>query len=109
LYLASELEIAVRLKCNRVYLVWVDGAYDMVCFQKMARYGRASGVEFGPVDVVKSAESFGSGGLLIRTPEAIATTLRRALAMHGPVVVGIPVDYRDNHRLMEILHPSVLN
>jgi hypothetical protein len=25
------------------------------------------------------------------------------------VVVGIPVDYRDNHRLMEIVHPTVLN
>ena len=29
--------------------------------------------------------------------------------MDGPVVIGIPVDYRDNHRLMEIVHPSVLN
>jgi hypothetical protein len=29
--------------------------------------------------------------------------------MQGPVVVGIPVDYRDNHRLMEIVHPNVLN
>jgi len=24
-------------------------------------------------------------------------------------VVGIPVDYRDNHRLMEIVHPNALN
>jgi hypothetical protein len=29
--------------------------------------------------------------------------------MSGPVVVGIPVDYRDNHKLMEIVHPSALN
>jgi hypothetical protein len=29
--------------------------------------------------------------------------------MAGPVMVGIPVDYRDNHRLMEIVHPSALN
>jgi hypothetical protein len=29
--------------------------------------------------------------------------------MEAPVVVGIPVDYRDNHRLMEIVHPNVLN
>jgi hypothetical protein len=25
------------------------------------------------------------------------------------VVVGVPVDYRDNHRFMEIVHPSALN
>jgi hypothetical protein len=29
--------------------------------------------------------------------------------MPGPVVVGIAVDYRDNHKLMEIVHPNVLN
>jgi acetolactate synthase I/II/III large subunit len=29
--------------------------------------------------------------------------------MPGPVVVGIPVDYRDNHRLMEMVHPNVVN
>jgi acetolactate synthase-1/2/3 large subunit len=109
LYSASELETAVRLKCNLVHLVWIDGAYDMVRFQEMAKYGRASGVEFGPVDVVPFAEAFGAKGLRIDRPEQIAPTLNRALAMQGPVVVGIPVDYRDNHRLMEIVHPNVFN
>jgi acetolactate synthase-1/2/3 large subunit len=109
LFSAAELETAVRLKCNLVHLVWIDGAYDMVRFQEVAKYGRASGVEFGPIDVVTFAESFGAKGLLIRKPEETATTLKRALALEGPVVVGIPVDYRDNHRLMEIVHPSALN
>jgi acetolactate synthase-1/2/3 large subunit len=109
LYSAGELETAVRLKCNLVHLVWIDGAYDMVRFQEMAKYGRASGVEFGPVDVVTFAESFGARGLLISKPDEIATTLKRALALEGPVVVGVPVDYRDNHRLMEIVHPTALD
>ncbi|HEV3339787.1 MAG TPA: acetolactate synthase AlsS [Pirellulales bacterium] len=109
LYSAGELETAVRLKCNLVHLVWIDGSYDMVRFQEMAKYGRASGVDFGPVDIVRFAESFGASGLKIETPEAIAPTLKRALEMPGPVVVGVQVDYRDNHRLMEIVHPSVLN
>ena len=109
LYSASELETAVRLKCHLVHLVWIDGAYDMVRFQEMSKYGRAAGVEFGPVDVVPFAEAFGAQGLRIERPEQIAPTLKRALAMQGPVVVGIPVDYRDNHRLMEIVHPNVLN
>jgi acetolactate synthase-1/2/3 large subunit len=109
LYSAGELETAVRLKCNLVHLVWIDGAYDMVRFQEMAKYGRASGVEFGPVDVVRFAEAFGANGLRIETPNEIAPALERALAMDGPVVIGIPVDYRDNHLLMEIVHPNVLN
>lgn len=109
LYSASELETAVRLKCNLVHLVWIDGAYDMVRFQEMAKYGRASGVAFGPVNVVPFAESFGATGLRIERPDEIEPTLKKALAMQGPVVVGIPVDYRDNHRLMDIVHPNVLN
>jgi acetolactate synthase-1/2/3 large subunit len=109
LFSAGELETAVRLKCNLVHLVWIDGAYDMVRFQEVAKYGRDSGVEFGPVDVVRFAESFGARGLMIRKPDEIATTLKQALGMQGPVVIGIPVDYRDNHRLMEMVHPNVLN
>ncbi len=109
LYSAAELETAVRLKCNLVHLVWIDGSYDMVRFQEVAKYGRASGVDFGPVDIVRFAESFGAAGLKIETPDAIGPTLKRALETPGPVVIGVPVDYRDNHRLMEIVHPSVLN
>jgi len=99
----------VRLKCDLVHLVWIDGGYDMVRFQEMAKYGRASGVDFGPVDVVRFAEAFGAKGLRIDRPDQIAPTLRKALEMQGPVLVGVPVDYHDNQRLMEIVHPGVLN
>lgn len=29
--------------------------------------------------------------------------------MQGPVLAAVPVDYRDNRRLMEIVHPGVRN
>jgi len=109
LFSAMELETAVRLKCNLVHLVWIDGYYDMVGIQEMAKYGRLSGVELGPVDIVRFAEAFGAKGLNIERPEEISPTLKKALAMEGPVLVGVPVDYRDNHRLMEIVHPEVLS
>ena len=109
LFSAGELETAVRLRCNLVHLVWIDGAYDMVRFQEVAKYGRASGVDFGPVDVVRFAEAFGAKGLRIERPDEIAPTLKRALEMSGPVLIGVPVDYRDNLRLAEIVHPGALN
>ena len=109
LFSAMELETAVRLKCNLVHMVWIDGFYDMVGIQEMARYGRLSGVKLGPVDIVGFAEAFGAKGLRIERPDEISSTLKKALAMEGPVVVGVPVDYRDNHRLMEIVHPEALN
>jgi acetolactate synthase-1/2/3 large subunit len=109
LFSAMELETAVRLKCSLVHLVWIDGSYDMVGFQEVAKYGRTSGVDFGPVDVVRFAEAFGAKGLRIETPDQISPTIKKALAMQGPVIVGVPVDYRDNHQFMEIVHPSALN
>jgi acetolactate synthase I/II/III large subunit len=109
LFSAMEFETAVRLKCNLVHLVWTDGFYDMVGIQEMAKYGRLSGVRLGPVDVVRFAEAFGAKGFRIETPDQILATLKKALAMQGPVLVGLPVDYRDNHRLMEIVHPETLN
>jgi acetolactate synthase-1/2/3 large subunit len=109
LFSAMELETAVRLKCNLVHVVWIDGFYDMVGIQEMAKYGRLSGVKLGPVDIVRFAEAFGAKGLRIERPDEISSTLKKALAMQGPVLVGVPVDYRDNHRLMEIVHPEALN
>jgi acetolactate synthase I/II/III large subunit len=108
-FLAMELETAVRLKSNIVHLVWIDGFYDMVGIQEMAKYGRLSGVTLGPVDVVRFADAFGAKGLMIESPDEISSTLKKALAMQGPVIVGVPVDYRDNHRLMENVHPEALN
>ena len=109
LFSAVELETAVRLKCNLVHMVWIDHSYDMVGFQEIAKYGRASGVDFGPVDVVRFAEAFGAKGLKIETPDQISLIIKKALEMQGPVIIGVEVDYRDNYRFMEIMHPDVLD
>jgi acetolactate synthase I/II/III large subunit len=109
LFSAMELETAVRLKCNLVHLVWIDGFYNMVGIQEMAKYGRLSGVALGPVDVVRFAEAFGAKGLRIEQPDQISSTIKKALEMQGPVLVGVPVDYRDNHRLMEMAQPEAFN
>ena len=71
LYSAMELETAVRMKANLVHMVWIDGTYNMVAVQERLKYGRTSGIDFGPVDYIKYAEAFGAMGLVIRTPEDI--------------------------------------
>lgn len=107
LFSAMELETAVRLKCHFVHLVWVDGSYDMVKFQEVAKYGRASGVDFGPVDIVTYAQAFGAAGMRIRCADEIAPILKSAMSMEGPVLVEVAVDYRDNLQLLENLHPQM--
>jgi acetolactate synthase I/II/III large subunit len=44
LFSAVELETAVRLNCDFVHLVWIDGSYNMVGIQQVAAYGRDAAV-----------------------------------------------------------------
>jgi acetolactate synthase-1/2/3 large subunit len=109
LFSAMELETAVRLKLNLVHMVWIDGTYDMVAVQEQSKYKRTSGVDFGPVDVVKYAEAFGAAGLMVDAPDQIGPALKKAFETSGPVLIGIRVDYRDNHKLFEKVHEHLLN
>ena len=104
LFSANELETAVRLNSHVVHMIWIDGHYDMVGTQERLKYGRTSGVDFGPVDYVKYAEAFGATAFQIRMPDQIAPTLKKAFDTPGPVLVGVHVDYRDNARLFEDVH-----
>ncbi|KRL37640.1 acetolactate synthase AlsS [Lacticaseibacillus manihotivorans] len=99
LFSGQELETAVRLHANLVHIIWNDGHYDMVKFQEEMKYGHSAGVNFGPVDFVKYAESFGAKGLRVEKPEQLGAVLDEAFATDGPVVVDIPVDYSDNLKL----------
>jgi acetolactate synthase-1/2/3 large subunit len=103
LYSAMELETAVRLKANLVHMVWIDGTYNMVATQEKLKYGRASGTDFGPIDYIKYAEAFGATGLMINTPDDVAPVMQKAFDTAGPVIVGVQVDYRDNHQLFEMV------
>ena len=64
---------------------------------------------FREQDPHHSSSPFRATGVKIEHRDQIAATLKKTLAMQGPVVVAIPVDYRDSHRLMEILYRDVLN
>jgi acetolactate synthase I/II/III large subunit len=108
LFSAMELETAVRLKLNLVHMIWINGTYDMVAVQEQSKYDRTSGVDFGPVDVVKYAEAFGAVGFMIEAPYQIGQTLRKAFEIPGPVLIGLQVDYRDNHKLFENVHEHLL-
>ncbi len=106
LFSAMELETAVRLKAPIVHLVWNDSTYDMVAFQQMKKYNRTSCVDFGNIDIVKYAESFGATGLRVESPEQLANVLQKGLNTEGPVIIDIPVDYSDNVHLSSDMLPK---
>ncbi|MFD1561171.1 acetolactate synthase AlsS [Paraburkholderia silviterrae] len=97
---SMELETAVRLKANIVHVIWVDNMYNMVEIQEVQKYKRRSGVEFGPIDFKAYAQSFGAAGFAVESAEQLRSVLREAMAVEGPAVVAIPVDYSHNPALM---------
>lgn len=109
LFSAMELETAVRLNLPIVHIIWNDQTYDMVGFQQQVKYNRKSAVEFGNVDFVKFAESFGAKGFRVHTKEELASVLKEAFQTDGPVVIDVPVDYKDNEKLNTQLLPDQLN
>jgi len=109
LFSAMELETAVRLKCNLVHVIWIDGYYDMVRVQQKLKYGRDAAVTLGPVDAIKYAQAFGATGFRIEDPDLIGSTLKTAMNISGPVIVEIPVDYSSNHLLFEQVRPGAVH
>lgn len=109
LFSSMELETAVRLQSHVVHMIWIDGTYDMVAVQEEQKYGRASGTNFGPVDPVKYAEAFGARGFMIKSTDQITPVLKQAFDTPGPVLVGVHVDYRDNHVLFENVDERSVN
>lgn len=107
LFSAMELETAVRLKLHFVHFVWVNGGYGMIKDDEMRTFHRVSAIEFGKIDIVKFAESFGARGYKISSADELAPTIRAALAGDGPVLVEIPIDYRDSPKLFEALHEGI--
>ena len=104
LFSGMELETAVRLQSHLVHMIWIDGTYKMVAVQEEEKYGRPSGTTFGPLDPVKYAESFGAHGFMIQSPDQIQGVLKQSFDTPGPVLIGVHVDYRDNHKLFEMVN-----
>ncbi|AFC86983.1 acetolactate synthase AlsS [Frateuria aurantia] len=97
---SMELETAVRLGCNIMHVIWIDNCYNMVMIQEDKKYGRPSGVQFGPIDFKAYADAMGAKGFAVHAADQLRATLRAAMDHHGPSVVAIPVDYADNPKLM---------
>lgn len=106
LFSAQDLETAVRKNLNIVHLIWNDGHYNMVEFQEQMKYNQTSGVDFGPVDFVKYAEAFGAKGLRATTAEELSQAIQEGFDTQGPVIIDIPIDYRDNEKLGETILPD---
>jgi acetolactate synthase-1/2/3 large subunit len=97
---SQELETAVRLKLSLVVLIVVDGAYGMIRWKQAVDRFPDYGMTFGNPDFVKYAAAYGAEGHHVGSAEALVPTLRKAFAAGGTQLVAVPVDYRENFRVL---------
>ncbi len=100
---SQELETAKRIGANVTVVIWRDNSYGLIDWKQRNEFGRPFGVEFDNPDFVRYAESFGIAGFRPESSADLYPTLMRALAVDGPSVVEVPIDYRENLRLTERL------
>jgi len=90
---AHELETAVRLGIGVTVVVFHDNAYGSIKRKQLARFGRASGVDFGNPDFVQLAQSFNAQGYRPSRASELASILDNTLDSRKPSVIDVPVDY----------------
>ena len=81
----------------------------MVLEQQKIKYQHDSGVHFEAIDVVKYAESFGAKGFSVTHTDELLPTLKEAFKQKGPVLIDIPIDYKDNPGLFLTVDPKNMN
>jgi len=107
LFSAQELETATRLGLNFTHVIMRDNAYDMVAFQEILKYGRASGVRLGDYDIAQYAAAFGAKGIRISNIDEFEDVFKQSLSETGITIIDVPVDYTRNTDLFAQLHEGV--
>lgn len=97
---SQEMETAIRLKLDLVVLVLNDSAYGMIKWKQSNMGFDDFGLDFGNPDFVKYAESYGAKGHRVESTARLAPILKECLDAGGLHLVDLPVDYKDNDRIL---------
>jgi acetolactate synthase-1/2/3 large subunit len=97
---SQELETAVRLNLDLVVLIIEDSAYGMIRWKQAADHFADYGMTFGNPDFVTYAESYGATGHRVTSAEELVPTLETAFNDGGVHLVAVPIDYRENNRVL---------
>ncbi len=99
----QELETARRIATPIVIMVWEDNEYGLISWKQNNQFGKHTDLGFNNPDFVKLAEAFGCVGMRIENAPDLKPALEKAFTYDVPVILSIPIDYRENAILSERL------
>ncbi len=97
---SQELKTAVQLGLDLVIIVLCDNAYGMVKWKQKDMNLNDFGLDFTNPDFVKYAEACGAVGHRAETAAGFRATAADAQIAGGVHLIEVPVDYSDNHRIL---------
>jgi acetolactate synthase-1/2/3 large subunit len=100
----QDLETAVRLGLNVVYMVWEDGEYGLIKWKQQNHFnGRHSKLDFGNPDWEMLARAFGMWGRRVNHAADLVPAMQEAFSQTGPALIAVPIDYAENLKLTKRL------
>ena len=100
----QDLETAVRLGINAVFMVWEDGEYGLIKWKQQDQFnGRHSDLGFTNPDWELLAQAFGMWGREVKKASDLKPTLEEAFEQNGPALIAVKVDYDENMKLTKRL------
>jgi thiamine pyrophosphate-dependent acetolactate synthase large subunit-like protein len=91
LFTGAELATAVKYRLPIVFVVMNDQDYGAIRYLQTRLYGRTGEHALAGPDVLALARAFGVEAYQASTPEALRSTLEKALALGGPALVEVPI------------------
>ncbi|MFN3579702.1 MAG: acetolactate synthase large subunit [Pseudomonas sp.] len=104
---SQEIETAVRLKLDLVVLILNDSAYGMIKWKQQDMGLKDFGLDFNNPCFVTYARSYGAQGHRLTGSDELQPLLRDCLAAGGVHLIDVPIDYRDNVRLLNEEIPKI--
>nr|MDA3971377.1 thiamine pyrophosphate-dependent enzyme [Desulfobulbaceae bacterium] len=99
----QEMETALRVGANIVVMVWEDKAYGLIEWKQKNSFGTHSDLSFANPDFNQLAVAFGWHGIRVEKSDDLQPALEEAFRLNRPVLLSLPIDYRENMYLSKKL------
>ncbi len=97
---AQDMETAVRLGLDLIVIVLNDEAYGMIKWKQETSGFADFGLDVGPIDFIKHAESYGAKGYRPTSCYEFGEVLGRTLQKKGVHLIDLRIDYSLNHTIL---------